>query len=213
MELRFSWFSLGSCWAVMTCGPEGAGGWRHGGHSGLGGRDKGGTWLGVGTGLVSPRRWAAPGWALGWGQCHAGAGMWVVLREIQGQHQCPQVAPGRAWGWCHPAGLQVAPTLAGGGDAHPDVQHEAAGALDVGAAQEGGLQHVATAPIAQEAPGVQVHLVARRLEVEGHCGDRDKDGDRGITLGAGPWGAGLGVPRGSGGSPSWQPAFHISWGL
>lgn len=108
MELRFSWFSLGSCWAVMTCGPEGAGGWRHGGDGGLRGRDKGGTWLGVGTGLVSPRRWAAPGWALGWGQCHPGAGMWVVLREMQGQHQCPQ----KRGGW-HLAGHGVGVTQRG----------------------------------------------------------------------------------------------------
>lgn len=54
---------------------------------------------------------------------------------------------------------------------HPDMQRQAAGALAGGAAQAGGLQHVAAAPVAQEAPGVEVHLVARRLEVEGHCGD------------------------------------------
>lgn len=104
------------------------------------------------------------------------------------------------WGWCHPYGMQVAAV----GDSHPDAQHEGAGAATVGAAQELGFQHVTTAPIAQEAPGVQVHLVAWSLEVEGHC--RDRDGAIGVDVGSqGTYGAG--------GSPSWQPAFHISWGL
>lgn len=67
-----------------------------------------------------------------------------------------QVVRSWVWGWCHPYGMQVAAV----GDSHPDAQHEGAGAATVGAAQELGFQHVTTAPIAQEAPGVQVHLVA-----------------------------------------------------
>lgn len=74
----------------------------------------------------------------------------------------------------------------------------------MGAAQELGFQHITTAPIAQEAPGVQVHLIAWRLEVEGHC--RDRDGAIGVD-------AAFQETYGAEGSPSWQPAFHISWGL
>lgn len=67
---------------------------------------------------------------------------------------------------------------------HPDVQSQAPGPLPGGAAQAEGLQDVAAAAVGQEAPGVQVHLVARRLEVEGHCGDsgtgcQGGDGSRG----------------------------------
>lgn len=152
-------------------------------------QEMGSTWVGIGMGAVSPR----------------GRDVGGSQRDARTAPVSPEerwVAPGWAWGWCHPAGLQVAPTLAGGGDAHPDVQHEAVGALDVGAAQEGGLQHVATAPIAQEAPGVQVHLVARCLEVEGHCGDRDEGGDRGITLGAGPGAPVWGCPGVLGAHPA-----------
>lgn len=111
-----------------------------------------------------------------------------------------RVARGWTWGWCHPYGMQAAAV----GESHPDAQHEGVGAAAVGVEQELGFQHVTTTPVAQEAPGVQVHLIAWRLEVEGHC--RDRDGAIGVDVASqGTYGAE--------GSPSWQPAFHISWGL
>lgn len=210
----------------------------------------GGTWLGVGTGLVPPGEgtWMALGHAWGWGQCHPGVGTWMVSKEMGGQCQCPQekrgwwhpgecgvgvtqeklcewhlaghgvgvIQKGHGWdlaghgvdvtqegcGW-HLFGCGVGVTwgkgcrwhlarhgnvmsvthrdagLGGAGCPHPDVQRQAVGPLSGGAAQAGGLQHVATASIAQEAPGVQVHLIAWCLEVEGHCGDRRMGYQRG----------------------------------
>lgn len=71
MELPLSLFSLGSCWAVITCG-TGSWGPGHGDHGGSGGhgcgertgaprrRDVGGTWLGLGTGQGGGRWLMSP---------------------------------------------------------------------------------------------------------------------------------------------------------
>lgn len=40
----------------------------------------------------------------------------------------------------------------------------------VGLPQAGRFQDVATLPVDEEAPRIEIHLVARRLEVQGHCG-------------------------------------------
>lgn len=40
----------------------------------------------------------------------------------------------------------------------------------VGLPQTGGFQDVAALPVDEEAPGIEVHLVTRCLEVQGHCG-------------------------------------------
>jgi len=160
-------------------------------------RDVGGTWLDIGlasprrdvggtcldTGLVSPRRDVGGTW-LDMGlaslmQRDAG-GTWPGMGM-------PWLSPSRDAGGTHPG--------AGPGEAgcpHPDLQRQAAGALSRGAAQAGGLQDVAAAPVAQEAPGIQVHLIARRLEVEGHCGDR------GTGRQGGGWLQRTGVPQAPG---------------
>ena len=40
----------------------------------------------------------------------------------------------------------------------------------VGLPQTGGFQDIAALPVDEEAPGIEVHLVTRCLEVQGHCG-------------------------------------------
>lgn len=129
-----------------------------------------GTWLDMG--LVSPRRGMGGTWLAmvltsprrGVGGHLFGCGVGVTWEKGCRWHLARH---GNVMGVTH---RDVG--LGGAGCPHPDVQRQAAGPLSGGAAQAGGLQHVATAPIAQEAPGVQVHLIAWCLEVEGHCGVR-----------------------------------------
>lgn len=52
--------------------------------------------------------------------------------------------------------------------------------VGLGAAQETGFQDVSTATVGEEAALVQVHLFARCLEVQSHCGNNGVNNAAGL---------------------------------
>lgn len=53
--------------------------------------------------------------------------------------------------------------------------------VGAGAAQEAGLEDVSTAAVRQETALVQIHLLPWSLEIQSHCREREREGERGQT--------------------------------
>lgn len=82
--------------------------------------------------------------------------------------------PSLSSGWCHPRRGDAGQGTAQASDLDGESRSGGPRTLRVkgcvGLPQTGGFQDVAALPVDEEAPGIEVHLVTRCLEVQGHCG-------------------------------------------